>query len=142
MRRNLCLNIDEIVTLLYAGIIMFKRLKSPYRDIAEIAIAFAVAWLFYQGLVFATGTPLPIVSVVSDSMFHATTFDEWWNNNKGFYEQKNITKEKFASFQFSNGLSKGDLLFVLNAEPQVGDMIIYQSGRSSFTKLLISKQGQ
>ena len=112
---------------------MFKKMSRPYKDIIEIIAAFFVAWIFYQGLVFATGTPLPIVSVVSDSMFHETTFDEWWNNNKGFYEQKNITKEKFASFQFSNGLSKGDLLFVVNAEPQVGDIIIYKSGRSSFT---------
>lgn len=38
------------------------------KDVVEIALAFLVAWLFYQGLVFATGTELPIVSVVSDSM--------------------------------------------------------------------------
>lgn len=112
---------------------MLKKMSRPYRDIIEIIAAFFVAWVFYQGLVFVTGTPLPIVSVVSDSMFHATTFDEWWDGNRGFYEQKNISKDRFTSFQFSNGLSKGDLLFVVNAEPQVGDIIIYQSGRSSFT---------
>jgi len=38
------------------------------KDIAEIIFAFAVAWLFYQGLAFAAGTPMPIVAVVSDSM--------------------------------------------------------------------------
>jgi len=38
------------------------------KDIGEIVIAFLVAWVFYQGLAFATGTPMPIVSVVSDSM--------------------------------------------------------------------------
>ena len=38
------------------------------RDIIEIVVAFAAAWLFYQGLAFATGTAMPIVSVVSDSM--------------------------------------------------------------------------
>lgn len=47
---------------------MFSRLKSPYKDIAEIAVAFVAAWVLYQVLTLVTGTPLPIVSVVSDSM--------------------------------------------------------------------------
>jgi signal peptidase I len=38
------------------------------KDVAEIIVAFVVAWVFYQGLAFATGTSMPIVSVVSDSM--------------------------------------------------------------------------
>ena len=38
------------------------------KDILEIVIAFAAAWLFYQGLAFATGTSMPLVSVVSASM--------------------------------------------------------------------------
>ena len=42
--------------------------KNYKRDIAEIIIAFAAAWLFYQGLAALAGTPMPIVSVVSDSM--------------------------------------------------------------------------
>jgi len=37
-------------------------------DIIEIIFAFFLAWLFYQGLAYATGTPMPIVSVVSGSM--------------------------------------------------------------------------
>ena len=38
------------------------------KDIIEVFLAFVVAWLFYQGLAFATGTPMPIVSVASESM--------------------------------------------------------------------------
>ena len=38
------------------------------KDIMEIISAVIVAWLFYQGLAFVTGTPMPIVSVVSQSM--------------------------------------------------------------------------
>jgi len=38
------------------------------KDVIEVILAFAVAWLFYQGLAFATGTPMPIVSVASGSM--------------------------------------------------------------------------
>ncbi|MBI2076617.1 MAG: signal peptidase I [Candidatus Aenigmarchaeota archaeon] len=112
---------------------MTKEKKSLYKDVLEIIAAFLVAWLFYQGLAFVTGTALPIVSVVSDSMVHMKAFDEWWNGNKGFYETRNITKEKFAFFQFSNGLSRGDLLFVLNAEPEVGDVAIYQRTKTSIT---------
>ena len=37
-------------------------------DLIEIVLAFVLAWLFYQGLAYATGTPMPIVSVVSNSM--------------------------------------------------------------------------
>ena len=39
-----------------------------HKDIIEIVAAFLAAWLFYQGLAFATGTPMPIVSVASESM--------------------------------------------------------------------------
>ena len=47
-----------------------KRVESvPYlEDVLEILLAFIVAWVFYQGLAFAAGTPMPIVSVVSESM--------------------------------------------------------------------------
>ena len=47
-----------------------KRVESvPYlEDVLEILLAFIIAWIFYQGLAFAAGTPMPIVSVVSESM--------------------------------------------------------------------------
>ena len=103
--------------------------KSAKRDIIEIIAAFAVAWLFYQGLAFATGTNLPIVSVVSDSMYHSDNFDEWWHTHGEFYEQGSlkITKDRFRSFTLPNGMSKGDLLFVVNKnEIKAGDIVLYQ----------------
>ncbi|MBI5347625.1 MAG: signal peptidase I [Candidatus Aenigmarchaeota archaeon] len=45
-----------------------KKEKTWYREVAEVAAAIVVAWLFYQSLAFAMNTPMPIVSVVSDSM--------------------------------------------------------------------------
>ncbi len=43
--------------------------KNKYvRDIIEVVLAFVVAWLFYQALALAAGTPMPIVSVESESM--------------------------------------------------------------------------
>ena len=38
------------------------------KEIGEIAVAFAVAWLTYHGLAVVFNTPMPIVSVVSNSM--------------------------------------------------------------------------
>ncbi|MFH1420351.1 MAG: signal peptidase I [Candidatus Aenigmatarchaeota archaeon] len=44
------------------------KVKIKSKDVLEIVVAFVVAWLFYQGLGFAAGTGMPIVSVVSESM--------------------------------------------------------------------------
>lgn len=38
------------------------------KDLVEIILAFLVAWASYYGLALAFDTPMPIVSVVSDSM--------------------------------------------------------------------------
>lgn len=38
------------------------------KDISEIAIAFIIAFVFYQVLIIAMGTSMPIVAVVSGSM--------------------------------------------------------------------------
>ncbi|MBI4162249.1 MAG: signal peptidase I [Candidatus Aenigmarchaeota archaeon] len=108
---------------------------SAKRDVIEILAAFAVAWLFYQGLAFAVGTNLPIVSVVSDSMYHiggsdasgiGSSFDHWWSGHGNFYEQLHITKQEFKKFTLPNGMSKGDLLLVTKPENlKVGDIILY-----------------
>lgn len=129
---------------------MFRRLKSPYKDVVEIAAAFLVAWLFYNALAFVTGTQLPIVSVVSDSMYHGPNdwrgemcgakvsepknFNGFWGICGGAYDKLGITKEDFRKFSFPNGLSKGDMLFVVKPDDVgVGDMAIYQRTKNSIT---------
>lgn len=103
------------------------------RNILEIILAFVIAWIIYQGVAFATGTSMPIVSVVSQSMYHNQPLDAWWENKGDFYSNHNITKEEFKNFPMSNGLSRGDLLIVVyDGEPNVGDIIIY-SKASDFT---------
>ncbi len=42
--------------------------KTWYKEVLEVAAAVFVAWLFYQSLIFVLHTPMPIVSVVSNSM--------------------------------------------------------------------------
>jgi len=105
--------------------------KKIAREIFEIVFALVVAWLGYQALALATGTPLPIVAVVSDSMFHDKPFDEWWLSKSNVYEGLEIGKEEFSKLPFPNGLSKGDLIFVINQKPKIGDVVIYQ--RDSIT---------
>jgi signal peptidase I len=111
-----------------------KKKKSSYRDVIEIIAAFVVAFLFYQVLIFATGTRLPVVSVVSDSMYHTSSFDKWWDKSGKFYENLNINKTEFLKFRDFNGLSRGDLLFVMRPDNiNIGDIVIYQRDTDSFT---------
>lgn len=111
-----------------------KKKKSPYRNAAEIVIAFLFAWFFYQGLAFALGTPLPVVSVVSDSMFHGTDFERWWLSSNDYYLSKDISKQDFLSFPFANGLSQGDMLVIIKPDDiKLGDVVIYQRGDARYT---------
>jgi SOS-response transcriptional repressor LexA len=109
-------------------------MNKSYRDVLEILGAFAVAFIFYQALILATGSPLPIVSVVSDSMYHTSGFEKWWGSAEGFYTGHDITRQDFLSFTDFNGLSRGDLLLVVKpVNLQVGDIVIYQRDGTSIT---------
>lgn len=108
--------------------------KSIQREVLEIVAAFIVAWIAYQLLAVATGTPLPIVSVVGNSMYHTEYFDDWWNANSENYEKYGISKEEFKTFPAPNGLSNGDLSVVIRADtPKIGDILIYRRFGSDFT---------
>ena len=112
------------------------------KEILEIFAAFFAAWLGYQFLAIVAGTPLPVVSVVSDSMYHQNGgFDEWWKTREEFYAGAGISKDAFAHFPFRNGLSRGDLLFVVNAAPEIGDVIIYNRNSISIVHRLVSEGG-
>jgi SOS-response transcriptional repressor LexA len=111
-----------------------KKSRNSYKDLLEIIGAFVVAFVFYQLLIFTTGTKLPIVSVVSDSMYHTGPFDSWWNQSGKFYEDRHIGRDQFLKFTDFNGLSKGDLLFVVKADDaRAGDIVIYQRAGNSMT---------
>src|SRR3990172_2913561 len=58
------------------------------------------------------GTSFPLVAVVSSSMDHNAGFDEWWQEQKEWYESNNITKEQFLTFPYTNGFNKGDVFVV------------------------------
>ena len=112
---------------------MVKK-QSKYQTIIDIVVAFVAAWLFYQLLSLVTGTPMPIVSVVSWSMYHNAPFDAWWQEKGSFYMSYGISKQGFQSFPAPNGLSRGDLLFVIKEDNvNVGDVVIFNTPSQPFT---------
>lgn len=125
---------------------MDKRLQ---REILEVAGAFIIAWLAYQVLAAASGTPLPIVSVVGNSMYHGPNdqgtlcgssvnspknFSDYWNVCGGYYKERGISPDEFKKFPAANGLSHGDLSIVVRpSNPKMGDILIYRRFGSDFT---------
>ena len=90
-----------------------------------------IKFIFFPTVSFVTGSNLPIVIVESCSMYHGDNFNNWWNNNKEYYEGINISKENFSKFKLKNGFSKGDIFFVFGTKKQdikIGDIIIFSSG--------------
>ena len=97
--------------------------------LVSLILAFAIIkFVFFPVLSLILGTPLPLVVVESCSMYHSTDFDDWWERNSLWYEDRNITKKDFEIFPFKNGLNKGDIILVIGrGESQIGDIIIFDS---------------
>lgn len=94
-----------------------------------------IKFIFFPGLSWVTGTSLPLAIVESCSMYHEgnffSTFNSWFDRHEAKYETFNVTKEKFSDFSFRRGFSKGDILFIIKANPdkvKVGDIILFNSG--------------
>ena len=99
--------------------------------IVNVLIAFIlVKFIIYPGAGFLLSTTHPVVAVVSSSMEHNMGFDEWWNLHGSWYEEKNISKEIFNSWNFKNGFNKGDLILLMGFKCDsigIGDVIVYNS---------------
>ncbi|VVB84063.1 Uncharacterised protein [uncultured archaeon] len=94
-----------------------------------------IKFIFFPFLNFATGTALPLAIVESCSMYHQgnlfSNFNDWISRHEEKYEAVNITKAEFQSFGFKSGFSKGDILFIVKANPdklKVGNIIAFVSG--------------
>jgi len=94
--------------------------------------------IFFPFLNLVTGTSLPLAIVESCSMYHEgnffSSFNNWWTGHETKYENINITQEEFSDFSFRRGFSKGDILFIVKANPdklELGDIILFNSGTSS-----------
>lgn len=86
-------------------------------------------YLIFPAIGLLLGTSFPMVAVVSGSMDHGgLAFDSWWQQNRAWYEEQNITKERFQTFYKPNGFKKGDVFVVIGmpiSELKVGDIIVY-----------------
>ncbi|PIN96538.1 hypothetical protein COU56_00165 [Candidatus Pacearchaeota archaeon CG10_big_fil_rev_8_21_14_0_10_31_9] len=100
--------------------------------IVFVVLAFIVIkFIFFPALTLTTGTSLPLVIVESCSMYHDKSFDLWWTENGEWYEDRNISKDKFEEYNLKNGFSKGDIFLVTRAKDiEIGDTIIFLSGNA------------
>lgn len=94
-----------------------------------------IKFIFFPVLNFATGTYLPLAIVESCSMYHQgnvfSNFNNWFERHDAKYEGFDIPKERFEEFWFKRGFSKGDILFLIKANPEklkIGDVIAFNSG--------------
>jgi signal peptidase I len=106
--------------------------------ISLVVLFIFIKFLFFPTLSLATGTHLPMAIVESCSMYHdgnlLSNYDKWWNRHESKYEELGITEEKFKKFIFNDGFNKGDILFVIGANPEklkIGDVIIFNAGQEN-----------
>jgi len=123
--------------------------------VALILIYILIKFIFFPGLSFIMGTPLPLAGVESSSMDHQfikyqtnkyelcgnslnkenlkkLNFNEYWEFCGEWYEDKEITQDKFEKFPLKNGFSKGDIVIVWGRfTPKIGDIIIFQANKES-----------
>jgi len=116
--------------------------------IVNIILAFVIIkFLVYPGLGLLLGTNYPIVAVVSKSMEHKpdnniicgnqvisykNSFDSYWKICGKWYEERNISKNKFSTWPFKNGFNKGDLMILIGKKPEnidEGEVIVYRAKR-------------
>lgn len=110
--------------------------------IVNIVIAFVlIKFVVYPGLGWALDTTHPVVAVVSGSMEHDGSYDDWWESTaycngiactqREHYAGLGITKEMFREYRFKNGFNTGDIIILRGKDPskiEVGDVIVFQSG--------------
>lgn len=99
--------------------------------IANIVLAFVlIKFIVYPALGFMLHTTHPVVAVVSESMEHDGSFDQWWDSASQWYVGNSMTKEQFQDFAMTNGFDKGDIMILKGKEPaeiQMGDIIVFWS---------------
>jgi signal peptidase I len=96
-----------------------------------------IKFIFFPFLNLVTGTELPLAIVESCSMYHQgnvfSNFNDWFGKHEAKYSGIDISKIEFQDFIFKNGFSKGDILFIIKANPdklKIGDIIAFNAGTS------------
>ena len=61
-----------------------------------------------------------------------SNFDSWWQRHENKYPQFMINELDFQDFPLKNGFNKGDILFIIRADPEKleeGDIIIFNANQ-------------
>jgi len=96
--------------------------------VSLVLIALLIKFIFFPTLSILTGSSLPLVVVESCSLYHETSFNEWWDKNAVWYESKGIEKQNFEDYPFKDGMNKGDIIILWNhSPPEIGDIIVFNS---------------
>ena len=101
--------------------------------VVNVILAFLIVkFLIFPGMGLALGTSHPVVAVVSESMDHHGNFDDWWERQGRWYEEKNITKADFMRFDMKNGFQKGDMIFLKGKDEfEVGEIIVFDANSNN-----------
>jgi signal peptidase I len=95
--------------------------------VSLVLLLVLIRFIIFPGLSFVTGSPLPLVVIESCSLYHQSSFDDWWFEKGAWYESHGIEKEDFKDFPFYNGLNKGDIILVWGrGDYETGDIIIFE----------------
>lgn len=113
---------------------LFKE-DTVQSNLAFAAVAFIfIKYVFLPFLGLITGTSLPVVAVISQSMYHP----EGWAEDSAlcrngpctqteYYAERGIDPDRFASFPLSDGFSRGDILLLEgHTTVEVGDVVVYR----------------
>ncbi len=97
-----------------------------------------IKFIFFPVLELTTGTELPLAIVESCSMYHSagsfTLFSSWFERKNEKYSELKINSSEFKNFPLHNGFNKGDVLFIIKANPEklkIGDIIIFNAGQQN-----------
>ncbi len=101
------------------------KLSKNQKDIVEIIAAVVIAYVFYTALGAATGTSMPLVSVVSDSMepvihrgdlLFVTAVDEYQTRDIVVYETNKISYTIVHRIIGQQTESDGTILFTIKGD--------------------------
>ncbi len=106
--------------------------------ISIIFLFVVIKFIFLPTLSLVTGSALPMAIVESCSMYHQgdifSNDAEWWGRHGDKYPSISIDETEFSYFPFQNGFNKGDILFIVKANPEkleLGDVIVFDAGRNN-----------
>jgi len=95
-----------------------------------------IKFIFFPFMSLVTGTALPLAIVESCSMYHDggmfSSVSSWWVGQGDKYSSLNVSLEEFEEFPMKKGFTKGDILFIVGADPDklaVGDIIIFSANQ-------------